>query len=320
MDVKIPAVSGSSGHLVVERKKKAHQEMNFAGKAFADPDLTFAEAMQGFVKASRPLTGRNGSTSGKKTYQQSEFQELRQAEIVLRNQHRETRKRRALEDELRQVMTDQNTADNIPIPEAGQTKSRLGWGVRKAKRAHQKELREQRRRIEQERREEDRLWRIARKNVLEKMGMLPDTTSWFAILIITDNCTRQCLGLPIFLSGSHVTAEMVVTALRTLLPANLEFLISDRGSHFTSDAFKNLARDTQIIHVVVARHRPQSNGIAERFVRTLKDWLKDKIWLSERQLLLFLQLFLSEYNNRPHQGLPIPGLSPNEFANRFWLL
>jgi hypothetical protein len=29
---------------------------------------------------------------------------------------------------------------------------------------------------------------------------------------------------------------------------------------------------------------------------------------------------LVEYNNRPHQGLGLPGLSPNEFANRIWLL
>jgi hypothetical protein len=26
------------------------------------------------------------------------------------------------------------------------------------------------------------------------------------------------------------------------------------------------------------------------------------------------------YNDRPHQGLGIPGLSPNEFADRIWLM
>jgi transposase InsO family protein len=61
------------------------------------------------------------------------------------------------------------------------------------------------------------------------------------------------------------------------------------------------------------------NGIAERFVRTVKEWLADKAWSSDLQLLEFLRLFLLEYNDRPHQGLPIPGLSPNEFSNRFWL-
>ena len=79
---------------------------------------------------------------------------------------------------------------------------------------------------------------------------------------------------------------------------------------------KQLARDENFIHVVIARHRPQSNGIAERFVRTLKEWLADKSWQSDEELGLFLDSFLIEYNDRPHQGLPMPGLSPNEYAKR----
>jgi hypothetical protein len=33
-----------------------------------------------------------------------------------------------------------------------------------------------------------------------------------------------------------------------------------------------------------------------------------------------LEQFRVAYNDRPHQGLALPGLSPNEFAVRFWLL
>lgn len=138
-------------------------------------------------------------------------------------------------------------------------------------------------------------------------------------MVITDNCTRQCLGLPLFIAGSHVTAEMVVDALQELLPDELQFLISDRGVHFTAQVFQQLAQDEGFIHVLIARHRPQSNGIAERFVRTLKEWLKPKSWESDAELAILLDIFWQEYNNRPHRGLPIPGLSPNEFANRLWL-
>jgi len=79
---------------------------------------------------------------------------------------------------------------------------------------------------------------------------------------------------------------------------------------------KQLAAEKNFIHVVIARHRPQSNGIAQRFVRTVKEWLADKSWQSGEELGLLLKPFLIEYNDRPHQGLPIPGLSPNEFAKR----
>jgi len=86
--------------------------------------------------------------------------------------------------------------------------------------------------------------------------LLPVVTTWMAVLVVTDNCTRQCLGLPLFVAGSHVTAEMVVAALRVLLPANLQFLISDRGVHFTAQVFQQLATEANFVHVVIARHRP----------------------------------------------------------------
>jgi transposase InsO family protein len=100
----------------------------------------------------------------------------------------------------------------------------------------------------------------------------------------------------------------------------LQFLITDRGVHVTAQVVQQLAAEQQFIHVVIARHRPQSNGIAERFVRTLKEWLADKVWKSAQELTALLAQFRSEYNDRPHQGLGIPGLSPHEFAERIWLM
>ena len=137
---------------------------------------------------------------------------------------------------------------------------------------------------------------------------------------MTDNCTRRCWGLPVFVAGANVTADMVVDALRSLLPAELQFLISDRGTHFTARVFAKLADAKEFVHVLIARHRPQSNGIAERFVRSLKEWLRDKSWQDDRELTQLLEFFLQDYNHRPHQGLPIPGLSPHEFEKRIWLI
>ena len=69
----------------------------------------------------------------------------------------------------------------------------------------------------------------------------------------------------------------------------------------------------------IARHRPESNGIAERCVRTLKEWLAPHAWASDVELISLLAQFRREYNERPHQGLAISGLSPNEYARRIWL-
>ena len=113
---------------------------------------------------------------------------------------------------------------------------------------------------------------------------------------------------------------MVVQALETLLPPELQYLISDQGVHFRTRILAKLAEKRDFIWVPVARHRAQSNGIAERFVRTLKEWLADKQWQSSEELVVLLAEFIPEYNARPHQGLPIPGLSPDEFAKRIWLM
>jgi transposase InsO family protein len=89
---------------------------------------------------------------------------------------------------------------------------------------------------------------------------------------------------------------------------------------FTAKVFATLAAAPDFIHVRLARHRPESTGIAARFVRTRKEWLAPHAWATAEELATLLAQFLAEYNERPHQGLAIPDLSPNEFAQRIWLL
>jgi transposase InsO family protein len=99
----------------------------------------------------------------------------------------------------------------------------------------------------------------------------------------------------------------------------VQFVVSDHGTHFTAHAFAQLAQDTGFIHVPIVRHRPESKGIAERCVRTLKEWLLGYAWQFDHELEAVLGQFCTMYNHRPHQGIGIPGLSPNEFAGRIWL-
>jgi len=319
-DVKLPAVSGSSGHLVIERILEEGQEPDYPGRIFENPDLDYSEAVKAFVEASKPLCKpEKGGVGVENKSQKAEIQQLRQEEAELCTNRRGMRKLRELEDVVWKDAWKQQRDEKPSDEELAKPKLRARWGSRKLPNEERKGLRAHRRAQLEQRQQEDEQWRLARKSLREKMTLLPIVTAWIAILLVTDNCTRQCLGLPIFLAGSHVTAEMVVAALRFLLPVNLQFLISDRGVHFTAEVFRQLAKDADFIHVVIARHRPQSNGIAERFVRTLKEWLADKAWVSDAELLKILPRFLLDYNDRPHQGLPIPGLSPNEFAKRIWL-
>jgi len=253
--------------------------------------------------------------AGEAMDRKAQKQALRQEQAALTIHRRQVREQRRQEDEAWQQL---KAARRQHQPaQAGQ---RMAWGHRKAEAEHWSYLRQQRRQQLQQRQQEDEQWRQQCQSLHHQAAQLPLVTCWIAILVITDNCTRQCRGLPLFIAGPRITAEMVVEALRLLLPPELQFLISDRGTHFTAQAFQRLAQEEEFMHVLIARHRPQSNGIAERFVRTLKEWLACKSWSSAAELEHLIAEFIAEYNNRPHQGLPIPGLSPNEFANRIWLM
>jgi transposase InsO family protein len=124
------------------------------------------------------------------------------------------------------------------------------------------------------------------------------------------------LKLPVFKAGAHVTAEMVVEALTPLLPLELKYLISDNGPQFIAQVFKGLAAQAQFIHVRIAPHRACTNGIAERFVQTLKGWLEKHTWHNDEELIKLIQKFRQFYNDRPHQGAELNGLSPNEYSRR----
>jgi transposase InsO family protein len=323
---KLPAVSGSSGRLMISALPGETAKRSSPGQVFADESLDYTEAMLKFVAASRDADGlaptaasETHAAVNEKSALKAQKQALQQEADELRVARRQQRTQRKVEDNAWEALKPPPLAvprlDGTP-PLADET---APAPTRTAALARQRSLRAQRRAQQKQRRVEDAQWRQRRRQLRERLSALPLVTLWIAILVITDNCTRQCLGLPLFVTGPKVTAELIVAALKVLLPPELQFLISDRGTHFTANAFRILMRDEEFIHVLIARHRPQSNGIAERFVRTLKEWLATQSWQSDAELEILLAQFIAEYNDRPHQGLAMAGLSPNEFAHRCWL-
>lgn len=322
MAEKLPAVSGSSGRLIVERSQAEANEREWPGQVFENAELTYEEAMLAFIAASQERDNEpqceaeladDGSLKAKK-------RALRREEAQLRDKRRQVREGRKLEDAASKEVRTARRAEEQAYRALSKRERRQERNAKQARDEQWRALRAQRRATQEQRQREDEEWRQQRLELRQRRSQLPVVTAWIAILVIIDNCTRQSLGLPLFVAGARVTAEMIIEALRVLLPPELHFLISDRGTHFTAKAFKKLVLSEEFIHVLIARHRPQSNGIAERFVRTLKEWLASKSWQTEQELAALLESFLDEYNDRPHQGLPIPGLSPNEFANRIWLM
>lgn len=301
---------------MIENMAETAERADYPGRVFEDTTRNYVDVMLDFVNRSREKD-KNSIRSSPKIDEETaslkaKKRRVRIEESQLCAQRRQTREQRRQEDV---VWKKQKEERRIQVGE----RATFSLTERKLQKKTWELIRSARRQQVEQRALEDQQWRQQRLSLKEQWEQLPVVTSWIAILIVTDNCTRQCVGLPLFIAGSHVTSQMVVGALKELLPPELLFLISDRGTHFTAQAFLDLVQDEEFVHVLIARHRPQSNGIAERLVRTLKEWLKDKSWTDELVLDSLLQRFLDEYNQRPHQGLAIPGLSPDEFANRIYL-
>ncbi len=319
----MPAVSGSSGRLVVSAPKAEGAKRSWPGQVFEHGELSYPEAMDQFV-ADREAAAAEPKPTEAAAQEASERKVARRA---LRRESQRLRLSRAQERERRRLIDrawkarqqEQQAAVAAlaePKPEKGRrrNKSKERAALKAQKRAEWVQRREELAR----RRESDQRWREERQGLHQREEALGlgQAMVWIAVLVLVDNCTRKSLGLPLFTLGAHVTADLVVAALKVLLPKDLKYLITDGGTHFTAEVMKELAKAQGFVRVPLARHRPESNGIAERFIETLKGWLADKEWQTAEELQALLAELLAYYNDRPHQGRELAGLSPNEYAAR----
>ena len=135
---------------------------------------------------------------------------------------------------------------------------------------------------------------------IDLFGPLPKTRKgnrW--VLTVVDAFTRFTTLIPL----KESTTEAICEALKERVFHVFGFprrIHSDRGSQFTSETFAHLCKRLRIRHSMTTPYHPQSNGLTERFHRTLKarlqvflnsigkewdDWL-GPIQLSQNQGLL----------------------------------
>jgi putative transposase len=129
------------------------------------------------------------------------------------------------------------------------------------------------------------------------------------ILTVIDDCTREGLGLEIDFS---LPAERVIRALEQIIewrgcPQKIR---CDNGPEYISGVFQNWAikKGIHIIHIQPGK--PQQNGYAERYNRTVRyDWLNQYLFESLEEMQEFATTWLWTYNNeRPNMG--IGGIPP----------
>ena len=106
------------------------------------------------------------------------------------------------------------------------------------------------------------------------------------------------------------TSEKTIDVLRTMFAQHglPEHLVSDNGPQFTSAEFSKFLEGNRIKHILSAPYHPASNGLAERFVQTLKRNLKATV-KEGKTIHHRLAEFLFEYRATPHATTDV---SPSE--------
>ena len=86
---------------------------------------------------------------------------------------------------------------------------------------------------------------------------------------------------------------------------NVERVLSDNGSCYRSHVFRSQAADLGVALRNTQPRRPQTNGKAERFIKTLQaEWAYLKPYTTNRERLDALPAFLNRYNYaRPHTAI-----------------
>ncbi len=97
--------------------------------------------------------------------------------------------------------------------------------------------------------------------------------------------------------------------------AEFRFLIRDRAGQFTA-SFDTVLADAAITIVKIPPRCPQANAYAERFVRTVRAELTDRMLIfGQRHLRRMLTEYVCHYNHqRPHRGQALRPPSPAQSA------
>ncbi|MFQ5874463.1 MAG: helix-turn-helix domain-containing protein [Dehalococcoidia bacterium] len=199
---KLPAVSGSSGRLIVGGSKEDTSEADFPGRVFEQPELSYQEAMLKFVASSQAKPAESEKEQDNQASLKAAKRELRREEAQLRDERRQIRERRKLEDGAWRESRAARKAENQGSEALPKEQRRQDRAANQARDEQWRAMRKQRRSTLEERKGEDEVWRQQRLNLRERLSELPIVTAWIAILVIIDNCTRMCLGLPVFVTGA----------------------------------------------------------------------------------------------------------------------
>ena len=140
------------------------------------------------------------------------------------------------------------------------------------------------------------------------VGPLPRSIKGYKyILVVCDYATRYPEAIPL----KKFTADTVVEELITLFARYgvPKEILTDQGTNFTSQLLQELYKLLGVKPITTTPYHPQTDGLVERFNKTLKDLLRKIIQGEGREWEKYLPCVLFAYREVPQEST---GFSPFE--------
>lgn len=112
-----------------------------------------------------------------------------------------------------------------------------------------------------------------RRIAMDIIGPLPKSRSGKKyVLVVCDYATRYPEAIPMkAIDAEHVAEELVILFSRVGVP---EEILTDQGANFTSKLLTELYRMLHVHPIRTTPYHPQTDGLVERFNKTLKSMLR----------------------------------------------
>jgi transposase InsO family protein len=168
----------------------------------------------------------------------------------------------------------------------------------------------------------------------KKLGRVPDGGGWRVLgrdlaskdrrargydhlEVFVDDASRYAVVVPVADERGESASWAVELAVTRFAEQGIriERILTDNGASYRSDVYRDTLAGHDIRHKRTRPYRPQTNGKAERFIRTLLDeWAYARPYRSNGDRLRVLPRFVAFYNRgRPHTA--IGGLAPQAAVN-----
>jgi len=127
---------------------------------------------------------------------------------------------------------------------------------------------------------------------------------WYFFVGVIDGYSRYLVHWELLTSMKAADITLVVQKALEKHPRAKPEIVNDNGSQFTSKEFKKLIKRFKLAQIRIRVRHPESNGIIERFHRSLRDEMSDKELQDLGNARKMIGQWVDYYNHqRLHAGI-----------------